>query len=221
MDAALLFSVYSMMVFAILFSILTTLSDGIFHTQYETEVDTCAEACNVVIDSMIYYLQTDPEMLSEQFFAGLGKQEDTKKNAFYLIWKESGYVPEKQYSRLLLDVLVNEKPFLKDVVIEAMVADSLSGDRRDIRVDIRYAGRLLKEAYGTFHVQPIGENTAMIGVDVHVKFGWFFRMFISRKVYSDTIDWRLVRFVQNLQLRAEGIVADDAYWSAVDKQPSL
>ena len=94
MDAALLFSVYSMMVFAILFSILTTLSDGIFHTQYETEVDTCAEACNVVIDSMIYYLQTDPEMLSEQFFAGLGKQEDTKKNAFYLIWKESGYVPE-------------------------------------------------------------------------------------------------------------------------------
>ena len=58
------------MVFAILFSVLTTLSEGMFHTQYETEVDTCAEACNVVIDSMIYYLQTDPEMLSEQFFAG-------------------------------------------------------------------------------------------------------------------------------------------------------
>ena len=44
------------MVFAILFSVLTTLSDGMFHTRYETEVDTCAEACNVVIDSMIYYL---------------------------------------------------------------------------------------------------------------------------------------------------------------------
>ena len=200
------------MVFAILFSVLTTLSDGMFHTQYETEVDTCAEACNVVIDSMIYYLQTDPEMLSEQFFAGLGKQEDAKKNAFYLIWKESEYVPEKQYSKLVLDVLVNEKPFLKDVVIESQVTDSMQGAQRDIRVDIHYAGTLIKEAYGTFHVLSMGEKSAKIGMDVHVKFGWFFRIFISRKVYSETIDWRLVRFVTNLKLRAEGIVVDDAYW---------
>ena len=91
------------MVFAILFSVLTTLSDGMFHTQYETEVGASAEACNVVIDSMIYYLQTDPAKLSEQFFAGLGKQEDAKKNAFYLIWKASEYLPEKQYSKLVLD----------------------------------------------------------------------------------------------------------------------
>ena len=200
------------MVFAILFSVLTTLSDGMFHTRYETEVDTCAEACNVVIDSMIYYLQTDPEMLSEQFFAGLGKQEDAKKNAFYLIWKESEYVPEKQYSKLVLDVLVNERPFLSDVVIESQVTDSMQGAQRDIRVDIHYAGTLIKEAYGAFHVLSMGEKSAKIGMDVHVKFGWFFRIFISRKVYSDTIDWRLVRFVENLKLRSEGIVADDAYW---------
>ena len=209
------------MVFAILFSVLTTLSDGMFHTRYETEVDTCAEACNVVIDSMIYYLQTDPEMLSEQFFAGLGKQEDTNKNAFYLIWKESEYLPEKQYSKLVLDVLVNEKPFLKNVVIESQVTDSMQGTQRDIRVDIHYGGSILKEAYGTFHVIPTSDTTAKLGIDVHVKFGWFFRIFISRKVYSETIDWRLERFVQNLKLRAEGLVADDAYWSAVDKQPSL
>ena len=207
------------MVFAILFSVLTTLSDGMFHTQYETEVGTSAEACNVVIDSMIYYLQTNPEMLSEQFFAGLGKQEDTNKNAFYLIWKESEYLPEKQYSKLVLDVLVNEKPFLKNVVIESQVTDSMQGTQRDIRVDIHYAGTLLKEAYGTFHVIPTGKNTAKIGMDVHVKFGWFFRIFISRKVYSETIDWRLVRFVTNLQMTAEGNQPDDTYWETLDRQP--
>ena len=207
------------MVFAILFSVLTTLSDGMFHTKYETEVGASAEACNVVVDDMIHCLQTDPALLSEKYFAGLGMQSDTKKNAFYLEWKESTYVPEKQYSRLALDVLVNEKPFLRDVVIEAMVTDSLSGDRRDIRVDIHYAGTLIKEAYGLFHIMPTGENTAKIGMDVHVKFGWFFRIFISRKVYSETIDWRLVRFVENLRLRSEGIVVDDAYWEAVAAQP--
>ena len=202
------------MIFAILFSVLTTLSDGMFHTQYETNVDMRAEVCNQVIDSMIYYLQTDPEMLSEQFFAGLGKQDDVKKNAFYLIWKESEYLPETQYSKLVLDVLVNEKPFLKDVKIESQVTDSMQGMQRDIRVDIDYAGSLLKEAYGTFHILPMGENSAKIGMDVHVKFGWFFRIFITRKVYSETIDWRLVRFVTNLKLRAEGVEVNDAYWNS-------
>jgi hypothetical protein len=189
-----------------------------FHTQYETNVDMRAEVCNQVIDSMIYYLQTDPEMLSEQFFAGLGKQDDVKKNAFYLIWKESEYLPETQYSKLVLDVLVNEKPFLKDVKIESQVTDSMQGMQRDIRVDIDYAGSLLKEAYGTFHILPTGENSAKIGMDVHVKFGWFFRIFITRKVYSETIDWRLVRFVTNLKLRAEGVEVNDAYWNSKNSE---
>ena len=209
------------MVFAILFSVLTTLSEGMFHTSYETEVDTTAAACNVVVDSMIYYLQTNPERLSAEFFGGLGKQNETSKNAFYLIWKESEYLPEKQFSRLVLDVLVNERPFLTDLVVESQVTDNISDIKRNIRVDINYAGSLVKEAYGNFHITPIGENTAKVGMDVHVKFGWFFRIFITRKVYSETIDWRLVRFVTNLKLRSEGIVTDDAYWSAVDKQPSL
>jgi aspartate kinase len=78
------------------------------------------------------------------------------------------------------------------------------------------AGTLIKEAYGSFHVQPTGENTAKIGMDVHVKFGWFFRIFISRKVYSETIDWRLARFVENLKLMSEGVVPTDEYWEQQD-----
>ena len=209
------------MLLALILTILTSLKDGMFHTAYETDAQACAEACNTVVDDMIYCLQTDPELLSEKYFAGLGMQKDTKKNSFYLHWKESTYVPEQQYSRLVLDILVNEKPFVKDVVIEAFVADSMSGERRDIRVDIRYAGNLIKEAYGSFHVEPTGDQTARIGMDVHLRFGWFFRMFITRKVYSETIDWRLMRFVQNIQLRSEGVVADDAYWAAVDEQLGL
>ena len=170
----------------ILLGVMTTLSDGMFHTSYETKVNASVDACNAVVDTMIYYLQTNPEKLSKRFFAGLGMQEDKAKNAFYLVWKESSYDAERDYSRLVLDVLVDEKPFLRDVVIESTVVDSMAGARRDI--------------------------TASLAMDVHVKFGWFFRIFISRKVYSDTVDWRLVRFVQNLKLTAEGIVPTDEYW---------
>ena len=211
-----------MTLFAVLFAVLTTLSDGMFHTTYETTVNASAQECNEVVNSMIYYLQTDPKTLANQYFSGLGKQDDAKKNAFYLVWKEANYVPEEQYSKLILDVLVEDKPFLENVVIESRVTDSIAqGNRRDIRVDINYAGSLLKEAYGTFHIIPTGQKTAKLGMDVHVKFGWFFRIFITRKVYSETIDWRLERFVQNLKLRSEGIVVDDAYWNAIDQKPRL
>ena len=204
-----------MMLLTILLLILTTLKDGMFHTEYETEVAASSQECNMVIDSMIYYLQTDPERLSENFFGGLGKQSDSNKNAFYLIWKQAEYKPEQKYGKLVLDVLVNGMPFLKDVVVESVVTDSITDNQRDIRVDIHYAGTLLKEAYGTFHIVPTGENTTRIGMDVHVKFGWFFRIFISRKVYSDTIDWRLVRFVNNLKLTAEGYQPNDTYWETL------
>ena len=204
-----------MMLLTILLLILTTLKDGMFHTEYETEVAASSQECNMVIDSMIYYLQTDPEKLSENFFGGLGKQSDSNKNAFYLIWKQAEYKPDQKYGKLILDVLVNGVPFLKDVVVESVVTDSITDNQRDIRVDIHYAGTLLKEAYGTFHIVPTGENTTRIGMDVHVKFGWFFRIFISRKVYSDTIDWRLVRFVNNLKLTAEGYQPNDTYWDTL------
>lgn len=200
------------LLFAILLSVVTTFSDGTFHTKYSTPVEASAQQANKVIDEMIYCLQTNPEMLSDKFFVGLGEQEDKSKNEFYLVWKESTYVPSKNYSKIVLDVLVEEKPFLRDVVIESTVTDTMVGNRRDIRVDIHYAGTLLKEAYGTFHVEPTGSNTAQLSMDVHVKFGWFFRMFISRRVYSNTIDWRLARFVNNMKLMAEGITPTEEYW---------
>ena len=200
----------------IFLSVLTTFSDGTFHTQYETLVDASALKCNETVDSMIYYLQTDPKILSENFFVGLGMQDDKSKNAFYLEWKESSYNPENHYSKVLLDVLVDERPFLKNVEIESSVVDTMVGDRRDLRVDIYYAGHLLKQAYGTFHVMPIENNKTRLAMDVHVKFGWFFRIFISRKVYSETIDWRLMRFVQNIKLTAEGVEVSDDYWKQID-----
>ena len=198
--------------FAILLTVVTTLSDGTFHTKYSTEVNASSKEANEVVDEMIQCLQSNPEMLSEKFFVGLGEQEDKSKNEFYLVWKESTYNPSKNYSKIVLDVLVEEKPFLRDVVIESTVTDTMVGKRRDIRVDIHYAGTLLKSAYGTFHVEPTGTNSSRLSMDVHVKFGWFFRIFISRRVYSNTIDWRLARFVNNMKLMAEGITPTEDYW---------
>lgn len=205
----------------VLLAMLTTYSQSTFHTECPVEVNANAEACNAVIDTLIHQLQTDPKLLSPWAFAGTGEQTDDSKNAIYLIWKESEYNPETHYSRLLFDILVNGKPQFKDAVIESLVTDTMAGNRRDIRVDIYYSGAILKEAWGNFHVLPTSDSTANMSIDVHIKFGWFFRIFISRKVYSETIDWRVERFMQNLKMAAEGGNPTDEYWREVDKNEEL
>ncbi len=207
-----------MTLFSILFSVVTTLTNGMFTTTYATEVQADMDACNKVVNTMISNLQQDPQLLSEWAFAGLGKQADSEKNALYLVWKHSEYYPERKYSKLILDVLVDDRPTFTDVVIESQVTDTMMGNARNIRVDIYYSGSLLSEAYGTFHLQPKSQNVTLMGIETNVKFGWFFRAFISRRLFSKNIDWRLERFVTNLKMAAEGNKPSDAYWEQVDKQ---
>lgn len=204
------------MIFAILFSVLTTLSDGMFHSTYTTDVQAEVSASNMAVDSFITHLQTEPLLLAEWAFAGMGRQQDSEKNAMYLKWKHSEYNPQTHYSKLIVDVLVDDKPRFKDVTVECIVRDTVINNIRDVHVDIFYSGSLLKQAYGNFHVIPLTDTTSQMAIDMHVKFGWFFRIFITRKIYRETIDWRVERFVTNLKMRAEGDLPSDAFWRSVD-----
>lgn len=204
------------MIYAILFSVLTTLSDGMFHSTYTTDVQADVSASNMAVDLFITHLQTEPLLLAEWAFAGMGRQQDSEKNAMYLKWKYSEYYPQTHYSKLIVDVLVDDKPRFKDVTVECIVRDTLINNIRDVHVDIFYSGSLLKQAYGNFHVIPLTDTTSQMAIDMHVKFGWFFRIFITRKIYRETIDWRVERFVTNLKMRAEGDLPSDAFWRSVD-----
>ena len=204
------------MIYAILFSVLTTLSDGMFHSTYTTDVQADVSASNMAVDLFITHLQTEPLLLAEWAFAGMGRQQDSEKNAMYLKWKYSEYNPQTHYSKLIVDVLVDDKPRFKDVTVECIVRDTLINNIRDVHVDIFYSGSLLKQAYGNFHVIPLTDTTSQMAIDMHVKFGWFFRIFITRKIYRETIDWRVERFVTNLKMRAEGDLPSDAFWRSVD-----
>lgn len=187
-----------------------------FHSTYTTDVQADVSASNMAVDSFITHLQTEPLLLAEWAFAGMGRQQDSEKNAMYLKWKYSEYNPQTHYSKLIVDVLVDDKPRFKDVTVECIVRDTLINNIRDVHVDIFYSGSLLKQAYGNFHVMPLTDTTSQMAIDMHVKFGWFFRIFISRKIYSETIDWRVMRFVQNLKLTAEGVEVSDDYWMHID-----
>lgn len=187
----------------LILTILTTYTRGTYHTECSVPVAAPAEETNEVIDRLVYEFQTNPDTLFSWAFMGMGQQGDEDKDAIVLVLNDITYIPEQHYSKLLMDIVVPKFRTFRDVELESLVTDTMVGPVRHVRVDIYYAGNLLKEAYGNFYVMPIGNNVCTLSIDINVRFGWFFNIFVSRRVYKNVVEWRVNTFMDNLKEMVE------------------
>lgn len=188
-----------------LLSVVTTYSNATYHTRCEEHVAASAQVANRIVDTLVYQFQTDPERLFDWAFVGTTLQGDKDKDAFQLVWKENTYVAEENYSRLMLDVVVPGFTTFHDLAIETVATDSFDAQgNRHARLDLHYSGKMLRLFNLTFSVLPVTQDSCTLRLEGEVKFGWFFNIFISRKVYRNVIEWRLQRFLLNVRRRAEG-----------------
>ena len=187
----------------LILTILTTYSKGTYHTECTVPVVASQTVTNQMIDRLIYEFQTNPDTLFTWAFMGMGQQGNEDKDAIVLVLNDIVYIPEQNYSRLLMDIVVPKFRRFRDVELESIVTDVFEGPVRHVRVDIYYAGNILKEAYGNFYVTPIDDNNCTLSIDINVRFGWFFNIFVSKKVYKNVIEWRANTFMENLQEMAE------------------
>ncbi len=213
-----------MYTFIILLSIITTYTDKTFHTECAVPVDASIEVANKIVDQMIAEFNTDPELLFNWALYGAGKQNDSEKEVFLLSFKHTEYIADEGYGRAVLDVIVPHFTTIKDVVLEARVKDEygtaeidslLTADScrlgmitkwsRRFFIDADYSGNLLKDAYGNLYIIPVGENKCIYYMDMNVRFGWFFNIFISKKTYKNTVEWRIAQYMDNLKKESEKI----------------
>ena len=188
-----------------LLSVVTTYTNSTYHTRCEEPVSAPASVANSIVDTLVYQFQTDPERLFDWAFVGTTLQGDKDKDAFQLVWKENTYVPEENSSRLLFDVVVPGFTTFRDLTLETTLTDTFdTRGNRHARLDLHYSGNMLRVFNLTFSVLPVTHDSCTLILDGEVKFGWFFNMFISRKVYRNVIEWRLQRFLLNVRRRAEG-----------------
>lgn len=183
----------------ILSVIATTYSGRTFHTEKTFPVEAPADSVNVVIDRFVYELQTDPDLLFEWVFAGTGTQGDTVKDALQLVFHETRYVPEEKHGYLNMDIKTNGKVRFKDMVLETWAVDSIRNTTRDLAIKMDVSSRLIDDAMINFHITPTSPTTSLIAFDSHIKFGWFFNLFISQRRYRNVIEWRFDLFLENLR----------------------
>ncbi len=183
----------------ILSVIATTYTQRTYHTEKTFAVQAPADSVNTVIDRFVYELQTDPNLLFDWIFAGTGTVGDTAKDALQLVFYESEYIPEEKHGLLHIDIKTNGKTRFENLILETWATDSLRDSTRDLRIKLNVSSRLLDEANVNFHITPTSDTTSLVAFDSHIRFGWFFNLFISRRTYRNVIEWRFDTFLENLK----------------------
>lgn len=202
----------------LLSSVWSSYANKTYHTLSECEFNTTEERAMEVVDKFIYEFQADVTNLFTWAYIGTGNENDSERDAIGIKYKECYYNPETRESYNLVDVLVNGKPAFKDRRIGGKVQEKLENGTRNIRLDIEYSGSMLDKADAQFHVTPLDSNLVRVQLEINLKLGWFFNLFVTNRVWTNNVEWRLGVILDNLKEYAEtGTVTKKSQTQALKK----
>ena len=212
-----------------LFCLITSYyANKMYTTICAVPVDAPAEVSDTIFARFVKDFQASPDALFEWALYGTGAQDDQEKNAFLLEYKETVYHPEDNYGRIKADVIIPGLTRIKDIVLEGKVLDehkpivynhglcvdtlnmsNIPNGNRHFDIDVRYSGKLLEHGFGNLFIIPVDSTRSVFLMDMNLKYGWFFNIFITMRVYKNSVEWRVNRYMNNLKKVAEELYAKE------------
>ena len=199
-----------------------------YTTVCAVEVDAPAEVSDTIFEHFIHDFQTDPDALFNWALYGTGAQNDKDKDAYLLEYKETVYIPEENYGRITMDVIVPGLARFRDIRLEGIVlderkpivytpdicTDSLTMSKipawnRHFLIDAQYSGQLIEKGYGNIYILPVDSTHSVFLLDINIKYGWFFNIYINMRVYKNSVEWRVNQYMQNLKRVAEELFLEE------------
>lgn len=212
----------------LLFAITSWYANKTYSTVCAVPVDAPVEVSDSIFVRFIHDFQTSPDALFDWALYGTGTQDDQEKNAFLLEYKETVYIPEENYGRIKTDIIIPGFTRIKDIVLDGVVLDesrplvynpdlivdsigmhNIPHWTRHFDIDVTYSGKLLEHGYGNLFIIPVDETHSAFMMDINLKYGWFFNLFINMKVYRNSVEWRVNRYMNNLKRVAEELYAEE------------
>ncbi len=191
--------------FAFSGNITTTYDKGAFHTTKTAVINGDYTTCSRVTDRFILEFQTTPANLFTWAFKGLGQtHQGDGTDDVVLVMNSFRYNPDSAKSVVNVDFRMSNGLTIRDKDLMSYVHDNTYGDSlRIIIVDFYYSGSLLKKADGVFTLKRLNDKQTEITIDTNIRFGWFFNIFITQRRYRNVMEWRIDKFIDNLQEEAE------------------
>ncbi len=185
-------------------SISTNYVKGEYISYCSVDIDAPMAVGDSVIADMITQLTSDFDSLFTWAFKGLGQQGDEERDEVVLHIKSSTFDRMSGLCHMVADIQVSKITTFRDIPLDSKVLQTkLEDGSTRVDVDIFYSNAILKKAYGTFFVKPIADNRIEMSVCIHVRFGWFFNIFITKKRFRNIIEWRMQGMMNNLRDEAE------------------
>ena len=184
-------------------SISTVYKNGEFITYTQVWVIASDSISNDVTDDFDYQIHYNLDALFGWALKGMNlRKEKNELMVFY--FKSTKYNKETQTIRGVGDVIVPGIITFPNITVDSKITDrkKING-KRTVNIDLLYSDGFLKKMTGTFTVIPKRNKASLFTLETHIKFGWFFNIFITQYRFRQIMEWRLKRLVHNLKTEAE------------------
>ena len=158
---------------------------------------------NAVMDSLMADFEHHPHHIWAWAFYGTGEQKDSRKQGFVIHYDTVHYDSKAQILNIDMS-LISPRGKTDHLQVSPTLTDTRHADSRSIYFGVDDFKNLIKHCDATLTLTKTEDsNVQRLTIVTHCKFGWFFNLFISRKMYRNTVEWRIEQFLENLRCTAE------------------
>lgn len=181
----------------------TFYKNGVFTTECKIWVNASEEATNSILDDFMLQFRSDLDSLFTWGLKDMNLRGEGDEFIVYYL-KSSEYNPETEIILGKLDVVVPKILTIRDIEVEGkMYKKEAPKGKTIVQYDILSATGFIKSADATFTMTRENENSAWCTLDLRVKFGWFFNIFITQKIYKKNLEWRFEQLAVNMKEEAQ------------------
>jgi hypothetical protein len=199
----LLFLINTSLIASPVDSISTGYKNGEFVTHCQVFVNASDSISNTVIKDFEFQMRYNLEGLFSWALKGMNlRKERNELMIFY--FKSTSFNKETNIIRAIGDVIVPGIITIPDIYVDSrLTTRKYANGNSIVSIDLLSANGFMKKMNNSFTVIPRKDKGVWFTLESHVRFGWFFDIFITQKRFKAIMEWRLKRFVHNLKVEAE------------------
>jgi len=184
-------------------SISTVYKDGEFVSYSQIRVYASDSVSNVVINQFVNQMCYDLDGLYKWGLKGM-HLDNEKDELLVFDFKTTAYNTKSNILKGGGDVIVTGITKIPNIYIYTKLSEKThSNGRKDVHLDLATQNALLKKLNGVFSYVPFKNKSGYYVLETHIKFGWFFNIFITKSRYKKIMEWRIKQLIRNLKEESE------------------
>jgi len=184
-------------------SISTEYKNGEFITYCQVWVNASDSNCIKTAKEFDHQMKYNLEALFNWALKGLNLRKE-KKEIMMFYFKSTSYNEKTNVINCLGDAIVPGIITFPNITVQSQLSSRISANGRNgFYLSLINASGLIKTMNTSFTIISTRNNGSWYTLETHVRFGWFFNIFITQTRYKSIMEGRLKRFIHNLKEESE------------------